>query len=615
MDFPDEWQGTEEAAGDGEDAAGESTTTLEEQAAAAAAAIFGGMSGAEATAEEAAAEWEGEVAAGVEEAAADTIGHAVADMVVDEDEEDEELAAMESAALARMMGMVPVSSVQATAPLAAAGKVSTAASTGSGAKGQMTGKDKAAGKGQGTKGQNLVTSAATAGAVSAKLIALNRAGHWAKGCGIDVRAASTLTGLDPQRALDILGQLEAKAATVRNPSAFIQVAARQPSALLGIDKPAFQVQGAKRPAPSDAGAGGPDAKRVARGVGVADGGSGGGGTVKISAAVNAKLQLLKKQGKQLAGPAIRELAKATPRDALILLQVLANREQVEDATQWILASLKKKAAAAGASAETTGSARVGVDNAPAVRKQIEYYFSDSNYPRDKFLQSKADGSGWVRISDLLPFNRLKQLRVQTVEQAAQAIQGSSSLVLSSDMQRVRRRVPLSKSFSPGKAAPAVAVQAKAPIAKVSAGAGAPAKAPIAKVPGAKAPVVHASAVTKSPAASKPPAVAKALAAKPPVTKASVGVKAPGAGKPPQQRNGLEFEQMALQAKLLAMNKQGIWPSPHALDEATLAALLNMDEPHRGIEILEEAEDQGTNIKDPSQFVQKLIAEEMTARAG
>jgi hypothetical protein len=45
------------------------------------------------------------------------------------------------------------------------------------------------------------------------------------------------------------------------------------------------------------------------------------------------------------------------------------------------------------------------------RRQIEYYFSDSNFRRDKFLRAKAneDADGYVALTVLLTFNRVKAL--------------------------------------------------------------------------------------------------------------------------------------------------------------------------------------------------------------
>lgn len=149
-----------------------------------------------------------------------------------------------------------------------------------------------------------------------------------------------------------------------------------------------------------------------------------------------------------------------------------------------------------------------------------------------------------------------------------------------------------------------------------------AKAPLAKVPGAKAPIAKAPAgkagIAKAPPAGKAPLakapVGKAGLVKAPAGKAPVG-KAPPAKAmqkkervPPKPREGLDFEQLAVQVKLQSLNKQQIWPGPHPLDEPALAALLRMNA-FRAMEILEEAEEKGTakSLTDPSAFVRRAVA--------
>merc|ERR1719323_2985487 len=106
----------------------------------------------------------------------------------------------------------------------------------------------------------------------------------------------------------------------------------------------------------------------------------------------------------------------------------------------MLAALKKKAVQkavkGGAAPAAVAPTAVGIDDA-AVRKQVEYYFSDENWPKDRFLQSKADAAGWVALADLLPFRKLVSLGVKTVAQAAKAMRGSTSVMLSSDGLRLR----------------------------------------------------------------------------------------------------------------------------------------------------------------------------------
>jgi len=137
------------------------------------------------------------------------------------------------------------------------------------------------------------------------------------------------------------------------------------------------------------------------------------------------------------------------------------------------------------------------------------------------------------------------------------------------------------------------VPQKAPVSKAPV-----AKAPIAKAPNAKAPV------GKAPVAKAP--IAKAPIAKAPVAKAPV-VEGP-ARRPPVPRDGLDFDRTCVQAKLLTLNKQNIWPGEHPLDESALAALLKINTA-RAIEILEEAEERGQagTLKDPSAYARRAVA--------
>lgn len=76
-----------------------------------------------------------------------------------------------------------------------------------------------------------------------------------------------------------------------------------------------------------------------------------------------------------------------------------------------------------------------------VIRQIEYYFSDANLRRDKFLMGKIaeDEEGWVTISVLLTFKRLQQLS-DDAKVIADAVEKSKvGLVqLSADREKLRR---------------------------------------------------------------------------------------------------------------------------------------------------------------------------------
>ena len=44
-----------------------------------------------------------------------------------------------------------------------------------------------------------------------------------------------------------------------------------------------------------------------------------------------------------------------------------------------------------------------------IKRQIEYYFSDSNYQKDSFLKSKEDENGYIPISVIMSFNKIKMI--------------------------------------------------------------------------------------------------------------------------------------------------------------------------------------------------------------
>lgn len=79
-----------------------------------------------------------------------------------------------------------------------------------------------------------------------------------------------------------------------------------------------------------------------------------------------------------------------------------------------------------------------------VSKQIEYYFSDVNVIKDKFLQEEfKKQEGWVQLATLLKFARLKEL---TNDEAvvAKALKESNSDVIEFDesQKQVRRKNPM-----------------------------------------------------------------------------------------------------------------------------------------------------------------------------
>ncbi|XP_013181347.1 PREDICTED: la protein homolog [Papilio xuthus] len=80
----------------------------------------------------------------------------------------------------------------------------------------------------------------------------------------------------------------------------------------------------------------------------------------------------------------------------------------------------------------------------AVIRQVEYYFSDVNLPRDKFLREQVTlDDGWVPLDVLTKFNRLAKLSTD-IEVIANALAKSTSglLEISDDNKKVRRNPEL-----------------------------------------------------------------------------------------------------------------------------------------------------------------------------
>lgn len=79
----------------------------------------------------------------------------------------------------------------------------------------------------------------------------------------------------------------------------------------------------------------------------------------------------------------------------------------------------------------------------AIKKQVEFYFSDSNYRKDTFLKAAAetDPEGFIPIAVLLTFNRIKALSA-TVADIAGALVESEIVEISADGSKIRRATPL-----------------------------------------------------------------------------------------------------------------------------------------------------------------------------
>ena len=84
------------------------------------------------------------------------------------------------------------------------------------------------------------------------------------------------------------------------------------------------------------------------------------------------------------------------------------------------------------------------DSEKTIKKQLEFYFSDSNFRRDSFLRGKAQESveGYVTIATLLTFKRLQSMTTDP-SIVAKCVSDSTTVTVSEDKLSLRRTHPLS----------------------------------------------------------------------------------------------------------------------------------------------------------------------------
>lgn len=89
------------------------------------------------------------------------------------------------------------------------------------------------------------------------------------------------------------------------------------------------------------------------------------------------------------------------------------------------------------------------DDHDAIRKQVEFYFSDSNLPQDAFLLGKVGGNENhpVEISLIRTFKRMRHF--EPLEAIVEALRTSKLLQLTDDDTKVQRKQPLSKPNDEG----------------------------------------------------------------------------------------------------------------------------------------------------------------------
>lgn len=83
----------------------------------------------------------------------------------------------------------------------------------------------------------------------------------------------------------------------------------------------------------------------------------------------------------------------------------------------------------------------GDDFEDKVRKQVEFYFSDSNLQTDRYLWKIYESNdGWVELKTILTFGRMRQYRPE--DKVIKALKESTKLKLSDNNELVGRNDPL-----------------------------------------------------------------------------------------------------------------------------------------------------------------------------
>ena len=78
-----------------------------------------------------------------------------------------------------------------------------------------------------------------------------------------------------------------------------------------------------------------------------------------------------------------------------------------------------------------------------IKDQIEFYFSESNLRKDRFLQKEIskEKDGWVGLPVLLTFNKLKAL-TKDAKEVAEALKDSDLVEVSESGDKIRRSADL-----------------------------------------------------------------------------------------------------------------------------------------------------------------------------
>ncbi|GIL71586.1 hypothetical protein Vretimale_716 [Volvox reticuliferus] len=106
-----------------------------------------------------------------------------------------------------------------------------------------------------------------------------------------------------------------------------------------------------------------------------------------------------------------------------------------------------------------------------VLRQVEFYFSDSNLPKDKFLKEQMDADGYVNLNVIVAFQRMRDmLKVPTNDPAAvppatlatvaDILDKSSTLQLDETRTKIKRKTPLADENEIARAVDARSIYAR-----------------------------------------------------------------------------------------------------------------------------------------------------------
>ncbi|XP_022920209.2 la-related protein 7 [Onthophagus taurus] len=77
----------------------------------------------------------------------------------------------------------------------------------------------------------------------------------------------------------------------------------------------------------------------------------------------------------------------------------------------------------------------------SILQQMEFYFGDSNLPKDKFLLPLVEKDDFVDLSIFMKFNKIRKL-TSNIEDIVKALKRSELLEISEDKTKVKRKTPL-----------------------------------------------------------------------------------------------------------------------------------------------------------------------------